>query len=210
MKTQAVEASRGHTGRGGAPRRLRGENAGWHSHTFGDGTRSIAPAAALDARTVRRLRDRLRQLRERGCDRLIVDLSAAVDSGDEATALLAEILQAETSSCEVVAVVPRGCSLDASFPARVAVAWSLSDARMLLATSPGRSGRARSGPGSTISAEDRHVLAVRQVLRWADQTAGAGDFENALRALTTIERVDGRLPADWQARREAWRAATRR
>ncbi|HEV7774759.1 MAG TPA: hypothetical protein VGO48_15870 [Conexibacter sp.] len=208
MQTQAVEATNGNAGRSNAPQRLRGENLGWHSHTFSDGTRSIAPAAPLDARTVRRLRSRLRQLRERGCDRLIVDLSAAVDSSDEATRLLAEILQVEMPRCEVVAVIPRDCSLDANLPARVAAAWSLSDARMLLATHPRRAGRKKSGPGSTISADDRHVLAVRQVLRWAAQTAGAGDFENALRALTTIERVEGQLPLDWQERREAWLAAS--
>lgn len=208
MQTHTVAAINGSARRGDA-QRLRGENVGWTSHTFSDGTRSVAPASQLDARTVRRLRNRLRQMRERGCDRLIVDLRAAVDSSDEATRLLAEILEVEMPTCEIVAVIPRGCSLDANLPARVAAAWSLSDARMLLATRPGRAGRGKSGPGSTIPADDRHVLAVRQVLRWAAQTAGAGDFENALRALTTIERVEGQLPLDWQERREAWLAASR-
>jgi hypothetical protein len=209
MKTQSVGATSDNGRRGDSPQRLRGENLGWHSHTFGDGTRSIAPDAALDARTITRLRARLRQLRQRGCDRLIVDLSATVDSSDEASALLAEILEAEASSCEVVAVVPRDCLLDVNLPACVAVAWSLSDARMLLASHPVRALRERSGPGSTMSADDRHALAVRQVLRWAQQAAGAGDFENALRALTTIESVDGELPRLWQDRRNAWSAASR-
>ena len=210
MKTHTVKATNGNPRRGHTPRRLRGESVGWHSHTFSDGTRSIAPDAPLDARTVRRLTDRLRQLRQRGCDRLIIDLSATVESSDEAATLLAEILQAEMSSCEVVAVVPRGCSLDASLPARVAVAWCLSDARMLLAAHPVRTIREQSGPGGAMSAADRHALAVRQVLRWAQQAAGAGDFENALRALATIESVDGELPRAWQECRETWLAASRR
>jgi hypothetical protein len=63
---------------------------------------------------------------------------------------------------------------------------------------------AATGP---LSPRDRHALAVRQALRWAEQAAGTGDYERALRALRTIERVDGQLPAPWQERRRAWTAA---
>lgn len=209
MKTRTAEVANG----GDAGRRhLRGggESIGWRSHTFGDGTCSITLTAALDARTAQRLRERLRELDARGCERLIVDVSAAVSADDETPALLAAVFQAHSTGCEVVAVVPRGSSLDGLLPARVAVAWSLSDARMLLATHPAqRVARERPGPGSAISAADRHALAIRQVLRWAAQTAGAGDYDNAVRALATIERVEGTLPDDWSERRQAWLVASR-
>jgi hypothetical protein len=189
---------------------VRGERTGWRSHTFGDGTCSITLTAALDSRTAERLRGRLRELGERGCERLIVDVSGAIRADDDAPALLAGVLRAQAPNCEVVAVVPRNSPLDGQLPARVAVAWSLSDARMLLATRPTpRATRAPAGPGEPIPAVDRHTLAIRQVLRWAAQAAGTGDYENALRALSTIERVEGELPGNWEARRQAWISAAR-
>jgi hypothetical protein len=186
-----------------------GERAGWRSHMFSDGTCSITLTATLDAQTAERLRSRLRELSERGCERVIVDVSAAIAPDAEAPVLLAAVFQAHPPACEVVAVVPRGSSLDRLLPARVAVAWSLSDARMLLASHPAqRAARAQPGFDRALSARDQHALAVRQVLRWAAQTAGAGDYENALRALSTIERVEGGLPDDWPERRRAWLVAS--
>ncbi|HZV73941.1 MAG TPA: hypothetical protein VFF79_09530 [Conexibacter sp.] len=191
-------------------RERRDPGAGWRSHTFSDGVCSITLTTALDAGAAERLRGRLRELRERGCDRLIVDVTAAVQPGARAPGLLAAVFQEHTSSCEVVVVTARGSVLDGLLPARVAVAWSLSDARRLLALLPERhSGRARPAPAGAIGAEDRHTLAVRQALRWAAQTAGRGDYDNALRGLATIERVEGALPDDWEERRQVWLAASR-
>jgi hypothetical protein len=141
---------------------------------------------------------------------LIVDVSAAVVPDRQAPALLAAVFRTHMGPCEVVVVLPRGSVLDGLLPARIAVAWSLSDARRLLISDTGRiAARELTGPGSVISASDRHALAVRQALRWAAQTAGVGDYESALRGLATIERVEGRLPEDWQERREAWLLASR-
>lgn len=185
----------------------RGADAGWRSHTFADGVCSITLTGALDRGAADRLAGRLRELCERGCDRLIVDVSAAVAPAMQAPGLLAAVFRSYPLSAEVVVVTSRSSVLDGLLPARVAVAWCLSDARRLLGQpSNGRGGRA---PASTIGAEDRHVLAVRQALRWASQTAGTGDYEGALRGLATIERVEGRLPERWQARRRAWLAASR-
>jgi hypothetical protein len=210
MKMRLAEAIRHpDVARRGAPSHS-DRRAAWRSHTFGDGTCSITLVSPLDAPTAERLGNRLHELMLRGCDRLIVDVSRAVPPDEEASARLAAVFQALAPSCEVVAVVPRDSTLDGLLPARVAVTWSLSNARMLLATHPaGRAPRERSEPGGGLSADDRHVLAVRQVLRWAAQTAGAGDYDNALRALSTIERIDGRLPDDWPERREAWIVASR-
>jgi hypothetical protein len=213
MRTRwnGVSANGGGAGRRGRLRReRRGDGAGWRSHTFSDGLCSITLTAALDTETADRLRGRLRELGERGCDRLIVDVSAAVAPGTEAPALLARVFQAQPPSCEVVVVLARDSALDGLLPARIAVAWSLSDARRLLAFhSEQRGARQRLAPAGAISPGDRHALAVRQALRWAAQAAGAGDYERALRGLTTIERVEGALSEGWQERRQAWLVASR-
>lgn len=194
-----------------ASRERRDPGVGWWSHTFSDGVRSITLTAALDGEAADRLRGRLRELCEGGCDRLIVDVTAAVEPGTGAPALLAAVFEDYPWDCEVVVVMARGSQLDGLLPARVAVAWSLSDARRLLAFVPRQSNPPeRRAPAGAIGAEDRHALAVRQALRWAAQTAGTGDYENALRGLATIERVEGALPADWQQRRQAWLAAANR
>jgi hypothetical protein len=196
-------------GNGSERRSARGrgaERAGWRSHAFGDGTCSITLTTALDARTADRLRDAMRELCERGCERLIVDVTAAPQTDPQGPGLLASVFRAYMPSCEVVVIVPRESSLDRLLPARVAVAWSMVDARRLLAIQPGFE---RAAPASTIDPRDRHALAVRQALRWAEQTAGTGDYESALRGLATIELVEGALPERWQARREAWLVASR-
>jgi hypothetical protein len=196
-------------GRRGESRRGQRAGAGWRSHTFSDGVCSVTLTSALNRATADRLQGRLRELGERGCERLIVDVTAAGKPDSEAPALLAAVFQASTRSCEIVVVMPRGSALDGLLPARIAVAWSLTDARVLLASHPGpRVARERPGPAGAISASDRHMLAVRQALRWAAQTAGAGDYESALRGLATIERVEGPLPEGWQECRRAWLAAS--
>lgn len=201
MRTQRVEA--------GHRRRSHHSDAGWRSQTFSDGVCSITLTAALNAETADRLRERLRELSERGCERLIVDVTAAVEPESQVPALFGAVFEAHAETCEVVVVMPRASMLDGLLPARVAVAWSLSDARRLLALDPGlRAAREQPAPAA-ISPGDRHRLAIRQALRWAAQRAGAGDYEGALRGLTTIERVEGPLPEDWQERRQAWLAASR-
>lgn len=182
---------------------------GWRSHTFADGVCAITLTTVLDAGAARRLHGRVRELCERGCDRLIIDVSAAAAADTHAPELLAAVFHEHTPACEIVVVTTRGSELDGLLPARIAVAWSLSDARQLLAVeaeAPG--GRARPSPAGAIGATDRHTLAVRQALRWAAQTAGTGDYENALRGLATIERVEGTLPEGWEERRQAWLSAS--
>jgi hypothetical protein len=185
--------------------RGRGELAGWRSHTFSDGVCSVTLTTTLGTEAVERLRTRLRELCARGCERLIVDVTAAVEPAGEVPHLLADVLARQAPSCEMVVVMPRGSRLDRLLPARVAVVWSLTDARRLLAAQPPNG---RSAPGEGIPPRERHVLAVRQALRWVEQIAGTGDYDSALRGLANIERVDGTLPEDWQARRRAWLAAS--
>ena len=46
--------------------------------------------------------------------------------------------------------------------------------------------------------------AVRRTLVWAEQAAAAGDCATAVAWLATIEAIDGRLPAGFEAKRRAW------
>jgi hypothetical protein len=210
MRTRTdAAATSGHGAAGAAQRSRRGAGrsagSGWRSHTFGDGTCSLTLTATLDVRTATWLRDRLPELCERGCDRLIVDVTSATAPQASAAALLGEALRRTPPGCEAVVVVPRGSALDLHLPARVAVAWSLTDARALLTALPAPS----RAPAGGIGAADRHVLAIRQALRWTAQSAGRGDYEGALRGLATIERVEGTLPPGWAVRRAEWLAAAR-
>jgi len=63
------------------------------------------------------------------------------------------------------------------------------------------------GPGISIPLDERHALAVRQSLRWAERAASEGDYERALGWLRMVEQVDGRLDAAWRERRKQWSAA---
>jgi hypothetical protein len=164
----------------------------------------------VDAETADRLRVRMGELMARGCRRLIVDLTAASEPSPEESVRLARIFDAQRPSCEVVVVVLPGSAVAGLLPGRVALAGSLSDARRLLGShAVQRGARRRPGPGSVISASERHALAVRQALRWAERSAGAGDYASALTALATIERVEDPLPPGWQERRQAWLLASR-
>ncbi|HEX4805711.1 MAG TPA: hypothetical protein VFU94_07400 [Conexibacter sp.] len=69
--------------------------------------------------------------------------------------------------------------------------------------------RSAAGPGGRIADGERHALAVRQSLRWAERAAREGDYERALGWLRMVEQVDGALDAEWRARRETWLAAWR-
>jgi hypothetical protein len=52
-----------------------GSTAGWRSHTFGDGVRSLTLLGPLDVALAGRLWTRISELLERGCRKLIVDAS---------------------------------------------------------------------------------------------------------------------------------------
>src|SRR6185312_8579200 len=67
----------------------------------------------------------------------------------------------------------------------------------------GRHGAA--GPGIRIPFDERHALAVRQSLRWAERAASEGDYERALGWLRMVEQVDGALDPEWRQRRAQWR-----
>jgi hypothetical protein len=186
---------------------LRGgrRGTGWRSHTFGDGVCSIMLTGALDTDAAERLRARLRELMERGCERLIVDLTAVSVPGREEGGLLAEIYDQHTPSCDVVVVLASRSPLADLLPAGASLAGSLSDARRLLGSHATQwDARPRPVHDGALSAHERHALAVRQALRWAEHSAAEGDYESALAALATIERVDGSLAQRWQERRQAW------
>jgi hypothetical protein len=54
------------------------------------------------------------------------------------------------------------------------------------------------------SALERHGSAVRRTLTWAEEAAAEGDCATAVAWLATIEAIDGRLPAGFEAKRRAW------
>jgi hypothetical protein len=179
----------------------------WHAETSPDGVRTIALAGALDASAAQEL---LCELSDDRWQRLIVDLRAAEPLPDHTPGLLAGVFLERVPRAAIVVVAARGSALERLLPRSIAVAFSPEDANRLLALRARRRdlfGHTRPDR-DVISAANRHALAVRQALRWAAQAAAAGEFEAALRALDTIERVEGTLPAEWGERRQAWQAAT--
>ncbi len=183
------------------------EHPGWRSHTFGDGVRSLTLVGPLDVGLAGRLWARVSELMERGARRLIVDARGIALTSDE-PALLAAVFAGRPASCQTVVVAPAGSSLLDMLPASVGTTRSLTEAHRQLMTGIVRheAGR-RPGPGARIPAEERHALAIRQSLRWAERAAREGDYERALSWLSTVERVDGRLPDGWRRQREVWLAA---
>ncbi|MBS1868477.1 MAG: hypothetical protein JSS99_02335 [Actinobacteria bacterium] len=65
----------------------------------------------------------------------------------------------------------------------------------------------RAAPAGRISADERHALAIRQSLRWAQRAAREGDYDRALAWLRMVEYVEGRLGEQWRRAREGWTAA---
>ena len=208
MATQLAWAPQQHV-RG--KRRTRGSTVAghddWRSQTFADGVRSLTIVGPLDVGLAGRLWTRISEMVERGCRRLIVDASA-IDPGGDQLALLAAVFAGRTASCQAVVVAPPGCSLVDLLPGSVGVTLSLTDARRQLATGIVRhEPHRRPGPGARIPAAERHALAIRQSLRWAQRAAREGDYERALSWLATVESVEGELTQEWQLHREVWRAA---
>jgi hypothetical protein len=194
---------------GGAARLGRpvGGPVGWRSHTFGDEVRSLTLTGPLDVATAGRLWMRISELVERGCRRLIVDASAIEPVGDEPT-LLAGVFVGPPASYRAVVVAPRGSALVDLLPAWVGITSSLSEARRQLTSGiVRRDARKQSGPGGAMPPGERHALAVRQSLRWAERSAREGDYERALGWLAMVERVEGALREPWPQRRRAWLAA---
>lgn len=179
----------------------------WRSHTYADGVRALTITGRLDVGAAGRLWARISQLLERGCRRLIVD-ARAIDAGGEEAALLAGAFAGQPASCEAVVVAPPGSMLGDMLPPSVGVTRSLTDARAQLRRGVvRRDARSVKGPAGRISEGDRATLAIRQSLRWASRSAREGDYERALEWLSMVERMEGRLPATWRNRREAWLAA---
>jgi hypothetical protein len=183
-----------------------GARAGWQSHTFADGVRSLTLIGPLDVGLAGRLWTRVSQLIERGARRLIVDARTIEVAGDQ-PALLAAVFAGRPASYQAVVVAPPGSPLVDLLPASVGVSLSLSEAHRQLATGLLRHERRRAAPAARIPARERDALAVRQSLRWAERAAREGDYERALSWLTMVERVDGRLPEQWRRSREVWIAA---
>jgi hypothetical protein len=52
--------------------------------------------------------------------------------------------------------------------------------------------------------EGRHLLAVTQSFRFAEEAAAIGDFREALEWLQVVESIDDGLPPEWEQRRLAW------
>jgi hypothetical protein len=191
----------------GARAGSRTERPTWRSHTFADGVRSLTLVGPLDVGLAGRLWTRISELIERGCRRLIVDASAIEPAGDQ-PALLAAVFAGRTASYQAVVVAPPGSALVDLLPSSIGVTLSLTEARRQLTTGIVRhEARKRSAPAARIPPADRHALAVRQSLRWAERAAREGDYEHALSWLDVIERVDGPLAEEWRCRREVWVAA---
>ena len=187
--------------------RTGGERAGWRSHTFADGVRSLTLLAPLDVALAGRLWSRIAQLLARGTRRLIVDASSIQAAGDE-PALLAAVFAGHPASCHAVVVVPAGSSLTDLLPASVGIARTLTDAHHQLASGIVHQTRRRPAPpAGPIPPAERRALAIRQSWRWAQQAAREGDYERALSWLDMIERTDGRLPPEGHEARKLWTAA---
>jgi hypothetical protein len=185
------------------------ERAGWRSHTFADGVRSLTLLDPLDAALAGRLWTRVSQLLDRGCRRLVVDASAIEPTGEQC-ALLAAIFAGRPHSYRAVVVAPSAPQLADLLPATVGVAGSLSEAHAQL-----RSGTTRRpprppappAPAARLPVAERRALSTRQSLRWAERAAREGDYERALSWLSLVERTDGRLDPHWRTARALWTAA---
>jgi len=180
-----------------------GQQAGWRSHTFADGVRSITLIGPLDAALAGRLWTRVSELLARGCRRLIVDASPIQPTGDQ-LALLAAVFAGRPASCQAVVVSAAGPALVELLPPAVGVARSLSDAHAQLQRGTVRRPGSPAAPAARLPAAERRALSVRQSLRWAERAAREGDYEHALSWLGVVERADGRLDAHWSAVRELW------
>ena len=178
----------------------------WQIETLPGGVRLVRLAGALDTLAARQL---LHELCDDRWRQLIVDLHAGEPLRGHAPGLLTGVFMERIPTATVVVVAARGSALERLLPTSVPVAFSLQDACRLVSVrarrrdlhAPVRSDR------EVISATNRHALAVRQALRWAAQAAAAGEYEAALRALDTMERIEGSLDGDWRERRQAWQAA---
>jgi len=187
--------------------RVESGRSGWRAHTFADGVRSLTLVGPLDVALAGRLWTRISELAQHGCRRLIVDASAIELAGD-APALLAAVFAGRPASYQAVVVAPPGSALADLLPGSVGVTLSLSEAHRQLQTGIMRHEVRRApGPGVRNSAAERHALAVRQTLRWAERVAREGDYERALSWLSLIERTGDSLPQEWQHHRAVWTAA---
>ena len=63
---------------------------------------------------------------------------------------------------------------------------------------------AASQPLSADSAARRHEAAIQRTLTWAQAAADAGEYDEALAWLQTVDYVHGGLPAGWAERRMRW------
>lgn len=214
MRTRTVGSSV--NGHDDARRRERGParrgsgigEARWRSHTFSDGVYAITLTGRLDAGVADGLRARLSELRARGTSRLILDVTAAGAAGTAERVLVAKIFAGHAAACEVVVVTPVRSALGGALPAGVSLAQTVSEARRHFGFHARQRTRQRPAPAGRISMGERHVLELRQSLRWAERIAGEGDFERALEALAAVERGGDPLSARWQERRAAWLAAS--
>jgi hypothetical protein len=176
----------------------------WRSQTFADGTRELVLRARLEPIVAGALHARLCELTERGCTRIVLDLTAAGPFDPDELRLLAGALAGQPADTRIALVVPEGFQPTEALGVYADLARSLSQARRLLAA-PGS--QAQHGPAGSISTAERRALAVRQSLRWAMLAASEGDYDTALSCLATAEAADGGLPAPWQERRRTWARA---
>lgn len=177
---------------------------GWRSHTFADGMHAITPIR-LDGGVAVAIRRRVRELLGGGRGWLIFDLSELRSLGERERRSIEEILDVGADRARVAVVLPRSAGSAGWLAAEVHLAGTLLEARLLLDTQRAASVQRRHGPAEAISPADRHELAVRQSLRWAETAAAEGDFARAVSWLATVEAIEGQLPAGWEQRRRAWR-----
>jgi hypothetical protein len=181
---------------------------GWRSHTFADGVRSLTLLGPLDVQLAGRLWTRISELIARGSRRLIVDASRIEPTGRQ-PALLAAVFAGRPPSYQAVVVAPPGSALTDLLPTSIGVTLSLTDAHRQLQVGVVRQEERRrpAAPAGRLPTEERHALAVRQSLRWAERAAREGDYERALGWLQMVEYIEGRLGEEWRRTREDWRAA---
>jgi len=51
---------------------------------------------------------------------------------------------------------------------------------------------------------ERHRAAVRRSLGWAQESAGRGDYADALGWIRVLEAIGEQLPPGYEAKRRAW------
>lgn len=72
---------------------------------------------------------------------------------------------------------------------------------------PDRGGTGKRAPQG--KGEAKHLAAVTRSLRWADESAGCGDYHDAIAWLQVVEATGEQLPKAYETKRQTWLLAMR-